>query len=610
MSISLDFINNAGEGGSQSKFSDPFIMPSSASFPTELRSNFDFSLYLYYLNPLFISAMSRVFAYFITDIRFSDIRQADQEEGRKFKKILTEDIDIFGALQMLGENWSAYGNSFVRFHRPFDRSYIVTKPDGSLASISSDQLPPDLVTYLPKEVKYRIPDPFQRGVALAERRKIEVDFEDKRSSDTSRLALTFLDVRYVDLDRAHFSGKKTVTYRFPAHVRARIDNGELREVNETPKSILEVLARGEDFEFYPGEVFHLAQPCPVGISEAGWGLPPVIQHYRNIRQIQMYRKSDESVALDFMLPFRVFSPASAGNNVDATQDIVSSMMRGELKAMVEHHRRDPTSMHSFPVPIRMDEFGGNGRHYISQDIRQQQTHELLDGIGIPQDLMRGTLANAEMPTAMRIFESQYQWLMRALNSFVLWVGDKVQDFREVDRISAGLDRPSQAQNIEARQTYMQLAAAGEIPRRYSLRPIGIDDPVAAAAERADEDLAIMEQQAEKQEAFERKQQRGSMAEVVAAQAQEGATPPGGGGIGPIGPNPNHSPLDIQNEAQNIAAQLLQIPEDGVRSQELQKIKAGDPTMHAAVKQAMEEMRSGAASQGRAQVGEMLAQQGP
>lgn len=70
-----------------------------------------------------------------------------------------------------------------------------------------------------------------------------------------------------------------------------------------------------------------------------------------------------------------------------------------------------------------------------------------------------------------------------------------------------------------------------------------------------------------------------------------------------------TPLDMEQKAQDEASKLLQIQDNGTRSRMLQQLKSGDPALYAMVKQKMEEARSGAASEGRKNVGAMLQQGG-
>ena len=57
-------------GSSSAKFDDPFMLPSSQHMPEDLASSLDFCLFLYYLNPQYRRASSRVIRHFITDFEY------------------------------------------------------------------------------------------------------------------------------------------------------------------------------------------------------------------------------------------------------------------------------------------------------------------------------------------------------------------------------------------------------------------------------------------------------------------------------------------------------------------------------------------------------------
>jgi hypothetical protein len=73
---------------------------------------------------------------------------------------------------------------------------------------------------------------------------------------------------------------------------------------------------------------------------------------------------------------------------------------------------------------------------------------------------------------------------------------------------------------------------------------------------------------------------------------------------------NADPTMVQQRAQEIAQQWIQMHTQQPNShrKEMLRAEAINPTLYAAAKDAMEKMRAQAGSQGRAQVGQMLAGQ--
>ena len=72
----------------------------------------------------------------------------------------------------------------------------------------------------------------------------------------------------------------------------------------------------------------------------------------------------------------------------------------------------------------------------------------------------------------------------------------------------------------------------------------------------------------------------------------------------MGPNVPVTPNDLQASAEQLAQQLLGLPE-GQKDSELRKLKQHNPTLHALTKQKMDDIRQ----QARMQGGAMLMQGG-
>jgi len=71
----------------------------------------------------------------------------------------------------------------------------------------------------------------------------------------------------------------------------------------------------------------------------------------------------------------------------------------------------------------------------------------------------------------------------------------------------------------------------------------------------------------------------------------------------MGPNAMVTPNDLQSAAEQLANELLGLPE-GVKDSELRKLKQFNPTLHSITRAKMDEIRS----QMRTQGGAMLQQQ--
>jgi hypothetical protein len=157
-----------------------------------------------------------------------------------------------------------------------------------------------------------------------------------------------------------------------------------------------------------------------------------------------------------------------------------------------------------------------------------QVNDLLDSMGYPAELFRGSLQVQQVPTALRLFENSFHFLHRGFDRLLKWTTERVLDYMGREQIGVSLQLPRMADDLEKRSIYMQLAAGAEIPRQVAYRPLGIDDPVEAARQRAQEDAEIQKEVSKIQQQAQKEMQEGSMEGVIAAQQA------GGGGGAPGG----------------------------------------------------------------------------
>lgn len=612
-----------------SKFSDPFLLPSTESFPRDVRSHFDLNLFLAKINPLYLAVTERIVGYFLTDIEFNEGGSSDEND--KLEKVLRETLKVFPKMQEAGRRWAIDGQAFVRVVEPFDR-WLMDERGGRLQAIALNRIPEHLVKYNPSDMTYTIPDIVAAKKLPKEKRKIDnlpkvtLPFRDKPSPAPERFSIIFLDPRYMELDSPHHADTTEYIYRIPPDMLSRIERGHLHEVNNTPRGLLEAVAKNKDYRFRKGEVHHFQGRKIPGVSDSGWTVPEVLMHYDALYQLQVYRKADFAIAQDLLTPFRVFTPDLGSGQVgDVVLKSILANWRGEMQNMIKKRRQDATAIHALPFPAQMHQYGGDGRNMVLHDVVEAYTDSLFDGLGFPRELFRGTMQVDQLPSAIRMFEKQYEWLYVELDSLLRFISNNVQQAKDSDVVEVKLKRPAMAYSAEWMQLRMQLAANREIPRKDVYPEIGVADPESAALRAAQEDQQIQRDIEEAARSFEKELTQGSMADIAMAAAEQGmmaaqqggggAAPAPGGGMGPGGGgldysvNPGEDPSQLQMRAQEIASQWLMMHQNQPNShrKEMQMCEATHPTLYAAAKDAMSKMRGAAESEGRANVGNMLQQ---
>lgn len=597
------FASNVRFGGAngQTPFEDPFLMDSAQYMPRSMDNVWDYCFFLFHMNGSFRQAVRRVVSYFLTDVEFTGENTGDDKEQRQFKEILLDQVNIFGVLFKAGMEYGCYGNSFLRRYFPFER-VIIDRRNGhtrEYALSMLEQLGP--VKYNYKEMVYEVADPTDSPKSGTTRRRIKLPFRDKPSKDVTKMCVDNLDIRDIILVPSLMGQQTRIIYRFSQDFLFKVHNGDPFHVNSVPIEFLEAISKNEDFLFHPGQVFHLKAPTINGLRNNAWGIPETLANYRTIHHLQVLRRIDEAVGLDYLLPFRVFTPEPSAAASGALYDSLFGTFKSEMTELIARRRANPTAIHAAPFPIALQELGGTGKNLVTADLVKVHTNNLMEEFNIPAEMYTGTMQLQNVPTAIRLFEKSWHFMYWNFNQILKWVADGVQDVRRAHRFSLQLERSAMADDLEERGAYMQLVASGEISRARAYRTFNIEDPLEEKRKRLREDLEIEKDKAQLQKNFEQDMQTGNLGQQPPPQA--GGAPPAPGGYGNPPQGANVTPLDVVNEADQIAQQLLQIPDTGTRTKELQKLRATRPDLHAMVKQKMEEYRAQGASQGRKSVGQ-------
>jgi hypothetical protein len=610
------------------KFGDPFILPSTGVFPTDVKSTFDLCLYLYRINRIYGSVANRLVSYFVTDIEFKG-SEGSKSERDAFSEVLKDKLHVLSVLQQAGIEWAIYGNAFVRCVEPFSR-WLIDDRDGRFKAIALSAYPEAHVTYNWQDLTYTVPDlaaydkmksSGKKKLNVTDLPKVTLAFRDKPETSVDKFSVTFLDPRYVTLDKPHHSSQVSYVYSVPPDMESRIKSNVLHEINNTPRGLLEAVAKAKDFRFRTGEVFHFRPPTPTGVSDSGWAVPEILWHFDSLYQLQIYRKADYAVAQDYLLPLRVFTPNFGDSVGDSVMSLLMSQWKGEMRRMTEQRRKDPTSIHVLPFKADYNEYGTSGRNMVMHDVVNAYIDALFDGMGFPRELFRGSMQVDQLPNAVRMFERQYEWLYTNLNGLLNFITKSTQRALDIREIPVKLKRPVMAYNAEWMQLKMQLAANREIPRGAVYPDIGVDDPSAAAELAALEDQDIQRRTHALSVKFEKEMTQGSMADMAMAAAEQGVQQAnqGGGAGAPAGGAPSEGggldyavnvaddPLQITRRAQEIATEWLRMhtAQPNSHRKEMQRAEATNPTLYAAAVQEMKKMRSSAESQGRANIGQML-----
>jgi hypothetical protein len=619
--------NSLGRGvQSDERFPDPFCDIASLSMPESIQTALRWTEYVMNANGPYRQAVDRVVSYFITDIEIHDIGEntTGREEKEKFRVFLEDTLSIKNTLHTIGLDYMSYGNSFTSLLVPF-RRYLSCKKCGL-------EMPLDKV-YNSPQCSFKWQD-FQFH-ATCPKCKVTGEWRhiDRRSGDTDSMHVKRWSPHDIDILWDPYTDECSYVWKIPQDYRALIKQGHLHHLERASWEVIQAIKNEQNLMFDKGVIYHLKEDALAGMRNRGWGISRVLTNFRQAWYYQILHRYNEAIALDYVIPFRVITPAPRGGDAqssDPVHTINLSNFTARVQSMLRARRTDPARWNVLPFPVNYQALGGDASQLAPKDLLDQGLETLLKCIGMPVELFNGTLSFQAAPAALRLFEANWSHLPHNMNRFLTDLADHIAKVMSWEPVGAKLTRVTHADDLNRQMAKLQLMQGQMISKTTGLKSVGVDYEE-ETKRMLEEERIYAEEQERMQKEMEQAQQMkdlsqspnmiGGVGQAGAGATgmpapQGGAPAPAGGGapMGPGQPTPvdqflmqrqnsgsiPRTPEDLQQQAQLIANQLLSLPE-AQKDSELIKLKRGDATMHALVTSIIDDIRQQARSQGGAMV---------
>jgi len=564
------------------KFPSPFFDYASEYVPRDLTQVFGWAEYLYMTFGTYRAAARRVVRYFLTELVLEGESETERE---RFRKLLEDELNIMQVLSEIGDDFMVYGQCFISIYFPFDRLLIC---------------PQCATRYHVEAVAYRLD--WHRLVFHAHCVKCGYQGafgrDDIRSMDVTRVRIIRWNPKRIRIRVHEISGDCEYYYEPDPRFVQKLQEGNRYYLNQTPWPVIEACAKAGSepplFGFDRGAIYHLREATLAGLPIRGWAIPPVMPNFKLAYYIQLLRRYDEAIALDYIIPFRVLYPESGGFDMrnDPLQLGTMETFVSAMHNMVHAKRMNSVDLQVSPIKIGYEMLGGEANALSPKDNTAYALDEFLNAIGFPAELYKGSLSIQAFPVALRLFEKTWGALSDGNNGFLRWAGSRINRYFGWGEVGASLRSVKLADDIELKAMSLQAAAGMDISKTTAFRPLGL--------EFMDEQRKVLEEQREIME-----MQQEALEEQEAAQYD---MPGGGGGAGPGG-QPGATPGDVHAHARELAQNLLFNVPETLRRGEIIKIKHSNPTLHALVLQELDVQRRELARQGQAMMMQNMQQPG-
>jgi hypothetical protein len=405
-------------------------------------------------------------------------------------------------------------------------------------------------------------------------------------------------------------------WRIPEDYKLQIrrPSAALFHLARAPQELIKAIHLNQVYKFRTDAIFHMKEPTLAGIVNRGWGIPRTLANFSQIFYVQVLRRQNEAIAMDYVMPWRVISPGpgegttggAGGIPIDPLSLYNGSDFRRIANKMIRDRRRDPASVQVMPFPVNFQMFGAEANQLAPRDLLDQAHEVLLNDAGTPVELYNGSLQLQTAPVALRLFESTWHHLVHDCNAFLRWLIRQISQILSWETVDAELKRVTIADNLEKQMMAAQLMMSQQLSGTTVLGDFGYNWRK-EQRQIADEARFAAETQARTEEEM---QTAGFAQQIAKGQAggQQGAPPAGGAGAGgqagamgmpmpgpvtqylsSVGPNVPQSPEDMLAVADSMAIELMGQPES-TKNSELRKLKQVNEALHHMVRGKIDQKR--------------------
>lgn len=606
-------------------FPDPYLDYASTAMPRSIYDVLRWCEYVWLNFGTYRMAAQRVVRYFLTKIELTD---ASDDEKEKYEDFLENQIKALDVLATSGDNFMCYGQDFLSLHIPFRRHLRCPKckVERPMKQMTGE--------YSWDDFKFK---------SRCRQCSFEGEFErvDRNTIESDPIRVIHWPPQEMRLLYHPLTAKTVYMWEIPGSFKHMIKTGNTFYLENTAWEVIEAIKENKIFRFNEDVIYHLKEESIAGLKNYGWGIPLIMSNFKLAWYLQVLKRFNEAIALDYLMPFRAIVP-TPGTSRDADPVLHQNLgdFYSHVMAAIKKHRKDPATWHAFPFAVELKQLSGDGTKLAPIELMEKGTDEFLNAQGVPAELYRGSLQVQAAPVALRLFERTWVHLVSGLNGELNWLFKRFSELKNWENLKGRLQPTQMAYDIEDRNIRLQLSAGQQVSQQTALSPFGIDyrDEIRRMLEeekfKQEEQMRFQQEQSQKQE-LQSVMAAGAQGQIPGIPGQPpqgqpgqpGADPNAQGGA-PAGGDPN-APMaqpqaspsqmvaqmgtnismdDMVAQSDQIAQILVTMPYE-LRRGELNKIKKSNETFHSLVIAKMQKTRDNAKTQGGFQLLQQAAGQG-
>lgn len=426
-------------------YPSPFFDIAHTYLPTTVKSMFRWCRYYFLTNPIINATVFKLSEYPITEI---EIDHQDKKVASKWKEYFEDHLNYRAFQIECGLDYNTYGNCLTSLNFPF-KKYLTCRRCKYQAE--AKRIRPHWV-FTNHEFRLSCPQCGELGTADAK----DQYFRNESGVRVMRWSPEDVEISYSDL-----TGEYTYFYNIPPGVRNDVIIGKKDAVEQVPEVFIQALRQQKGVVFSKDLFFHLRRPT-LADQDRGWGLPLLLPCLKDTFYLQIMKKAQEAILLEHIVPLRVLFPQAGSGTSDPYTTINLVDWRDHVAAEIARWRYDPNYIPILPLPIGNQTIGGDGRALLMVQEMQQMSEQLINGMQVPLEFIKGGLSYAGTNISMRMLENQFIVYLSRHTRMAKWVMRSVADYLQWPLADIRFKPFKMADDIQRKAFLFQLNQAGKV----------------------------------------------------------------------------------------------------------------------------------------------------
>ena len=434
------------------KYPSPFLDIASTYTPPTMKEMFRWTRFFYYSSSTMSPIVYKLSEYSVTGLIY------EGKQKNQLKYIMEKGIKIKTKMVEMNLDYHVFGNCFVSIFFPFRR--FLQCPS------CKQKHPIRKIDYTWKRMKF-----------MAKCKKCSHEGAFKVVDENVRIKKEVRLIRWtpynIDIDWNPVTDEHVYTYRLPNKVKRDIQSGKKMYLERMPKVFLDAAINDKSIELDNNNLYHFKRPN-IADQDMGWGMPVILPVLKDVFFLNILRKGNEAISFGHVVPWRIIFPS--GNN-DASPYVNTDLgsWKSKVESEIKKWRKDNNHISVMPLPSGFHSFGGDAKVLGTTAEEKQVMQTIAGGLGVPLELMFGTMSWSGSSVSLRILENHFINSRESMDNFLEdFLIRKLSNYFGIKGCKVKQKNFKMADDIQFKNLAVNLMTQGKLSTSDVLDEMGFD----------------------------------------------------------------------------------------------------------------------------------------